>query len=252
MEAETIRAYIYLFRVGLTMDSAVAVEPLQEQDLDTFTTIYWDAFNPLEADMILPMIYPLGLQPDLRQRLHSRLLKSLGEDPTGSCFCARDSSTGNILGVSWWAHVADAAQTEEELDTRYAEAKARRSGGVEVEGMNQALEDNFFRAAFYSEAHTMGTEPYMTLKLLAVRPECARKGVGSVLLRHGLERVDQLNLPAFIHAGVQAKALYERYGFNVVSEMPCNALDHGGRSSGRHWCMVRSPQGRDSHSSKDV
>lgn len=219
----------------------IEITPLQESEIETFTKIYWDAFNPLEANMILPMIYPLGLQPDLQERLRNRVLKPLRETPNKSCFCARERSSGEILGISWWQHVADASKSREDLDERYARAKASRSGGVEVEGMNHVLEDAFFRAAFYSEAETMGAQPYMTLKMLAIRPEHARKGVGTLLLRNGLEEVDRLRLPCFIHAGVQAKPLYERYGFRNVGEMPCNALDYGGRSDGRHWCMVRMP-----------
>lgn len=218
----------------------IDVAPLQESEVDTFTKIYWDAFNPIEANMILPMIYPLGLQPDLQERLRNRVLKPLRENASKACFCAKDRSSGEILGVSWWQHVEDPPESRETLDERYDKAKASRSGGVEVEKMNRALEDAFFRAAFYSEAETMGAQSYMTLKMLAIRPERARKGVGTLLLRKGLEEVDRLDLPCFIHAGVQAKPLYERYGFRDVGEMPCNAFDYGGRSDGRHWCLVRT------------
>lgn len=217
----------------------ITVEPLAQDDIDIYTKIYWDAFNPLEANMILPMIYPLGLQPDLNERLRKRIWKAMS-DPVNDFSCARDTATGEVVGVSWWKRVDNPPANQRELDEQYREAKASRNAGIEVEGMNHKLEDAFFHAAFYSEAETMGHHAYMTLKLLAVRPNYARKGVGSVLLGHGLKRLDQRDLPGFIHAGVQAKALYERYGFVEVGEMPCNALAFGGRSDGRHWCMVRT------------
>lgn len=188
------------------------------------------------------MIYPLGLQADLKERLRNRVLASMETDPSSSFFCAKDASTGQIAGVSRWAKVDRPAQNQEEVDKRYHGAKAKRSGGVSVDGMNMAMEDAFFKAVFYSEAETMGTRPYMTLQLLAVRPDYARKGVGTLLLKQGLERVDSHDLPAFIHAGVQAKPLYARHGFEALGEMPCNALDYGGRSDGVHWCMFRPPR----------
>lgn len=230
----------------------LVVEPLRLDDVDTFTAIYWDAFNPPEANMILPMIYPRGLQPDLKERLRNRVIKFIKDSPDPRCFCARQPYTNEILGVSWWSQADHPPQTKQEIDARYSEAKKDRSGGVEVDGMNVALEDAFFQAAFYSEAETTGGAPYMSLKLLAVRPEYARKGVGTLLLEHGLEKVDRLGLPAFIHAGVQAKALYERYGFESVGEMPCNALDYGGRSDGRHWCMVRAPRSQQAGAPNDA
>lgn len=222
----------------------ILLEPLQRSEIDVFTTIYWEAFNPLGANMILPSVYPRGLQPDLKERLRNRVLKILQEKPTDTYFCAKNSSTGEVLGVSWWSIVDPPPQTLQERDESYQKAKKARSGGVKVEGMNQALEDAYFRASYYSEAETMGSEPYVTLKMLAIRPQYARKGVGTVLLRDGLKKVDQLGLPAFIHSGVQAKPLYERHGFKVVGDMPVNALDYGGRSDGHHWCMIRPPKSR--------
>lgn len=220
----------------------ILVEPLETNDIDDFTAIYWAAFNPVQANMILPMIYPLGLQPDLKERLRNRVLKSMNTDPNSHCFCARDATSGQIVGVSWWSKTDDSPRTKEDLDQRYQEVKDKRSGGVDVAGMNGTLEKAFFKAAFYSEAETMGSKPYVTLKLLAVRPDYARKGVGTLLLRQGLKDVDRLDLPAFIHAGVQAKPLYARHGFETLREMPCNALHYGGRSDGIHWCMVRPPR----------
>lgn len=123
----------------------IAVRPLQRDEVDDFTQIYWDAFNPIEANMILPMIYPLGFQPDLKERLRNRLLKSIDDK---LCFCALDRTSKQIVGVSWWSHVQNPPQNETERRERYFEAKESRGAGIEVSGMNQELEDAFFKAAF--------------------------------------------------------------------------------------------------------
>lgn len=218
------------------------VKPLQPREVDEFTAIHWEAFSPPEANMTLPMIYPLGYQDDLKQRLRNRVLNAMDNREATLCQCVKDPSSGKLIGVSWWSRVGDGIQGEETVDQRYRAGKANRRAGVDVEGMNQAMEDAFFKAAFDTETEIMGSEAYMTLKLLAVRPGYAGKGIGTSLLRRGLQKVDELGLPAFIHSGTHAKPLYERHGFEALRDMPANALDYGGRSDGIHWCMRRLPR----------
>lgn len=83
----------------------------------------------------------------------------------------------------------------------------------------------------------------MTLQLLAIDPRFHRRGVGSLLLRHGLARTDERGLPVYVAAGQNAKALYERFGFEVRGGYGLDCREYGGRSSGEHWCMVRRPSG---------
>ena len=80
------------------------------------------------------------------------------------------------------------------------------------------------------------------LSILAVLPEYHRRGIASMILQDGLRRMDARSLPAYLDCGVQGKPLYERFGFRFVKDYPLDAREYGGRSEGRHWCMVRSEQ----------
>ena len=118
-----------------------------------------------------------------------------------------------------------------------------RNDGPPVKGFNGDLDYAAFRAAFFSEAEVVNGQPYMTLRLLATSPRHHRRGAGTLLLRHALQKADQAGLPVYLATGVNGKALYERFGFVFQRDMPLNCLEYGGRSSGQHWCMLRPAKG---------
>ncbi len=216
----------------------LVIEPLQEPELGHFIRLYWDAFEPPSADMILPMLYPKGFHPDLEQRMRTRILRNTQGDLGSSCFCAKRVSTGEIVGVSWWTTVLH-PRSKFDIDERFEAAYQRRNIGPEIDGFNAELDRAFFRANFYTEAEVTDGQPYMTLMLLATSPKHQRTGAGTLLLEHGLRKADELKLPVFLHSSVGGRKLYERYGFEVKREFPLDCTQYGGRSKGAHWCMMR-------------
>ena len=218
------------------------VEPLKLNELDDYIKLYWDAFEPLSVNMIMPMIYPRGLQPDLMDLLRQRMLRQTNGDPGSSCFCAKDTSSDKIIGVSWWELNDHPPQTKEGIDAIFQQELEARKYEPAVEGVHSDLDKVYFRTAFYSELETVNGRPYMTLRLLATHANHQRRGVGSLLVKHGLERADRLGLPVYLDSTASGKPLYERLGFEVTGEFPLNCLDYGGRSDGRHWCMLRPVQ----------
>jgi GNAT superfamily N-acetyltransferase len=221
------------------MSMNIVVEPLLEEELDKSIQIYWDAFEPPEMDMILPMIYPHGLQPDLRSRLRARMLRNTNGDLGSHCFSAKDVSTGEILGISWWDRILQPAASQDEIVKGFEEAYASRNLGKLVAGFQSELDYAFFKAAYFSEAEVVDGMPYMSLRLLATDPRHQRRGVGSTLLRHGLERADRLSLPTYLDSGISGRPLYEKFGFEVKRDFPLDCTEYGGRSGGTHWCMLR-------------
>jgi ribosomal protein S18 acetylase RimI-like enzyme len=63
-------------------------------------------------------------------------------------------------------------------------------------------------------------EPHWYLPLIGVDPSQQGRGVGSLLLRHALARVDRDRLPAYLESTNPANvSLYERHGFRVVGKI---------------------------------
>ena len=74
------------------------------------------------------------------------------------------------------------------------------------------------------EKHHPAERPHLYLWLLGVRPEAQGAGVGSRLLRAGLDRADAQGLPVFLEtATTRNVALYRRHGFEVLAEYRARA-----------------------------
>jgi ribosomal protein S18 acetylase RimI-like enzyme len=66
-------------------------------------------------------------------------------------------------------------------------------------------------------------EPHWYLETLGVHPRCHGRGVGTALIRAGLERADADGLPCYLETSDPAnEAFYRRLGFDVVEPR----LDH--------------------------
>lgn len=78
-------------------------------------------------------------------------------------------------------------------------------------------------------------ESFHYLGLLAVDPEAQGQGVGSALLREGLDRADRDSAGAYLETGTEANlAFYRRHGFEVRQEIHLPTAP-------MHWAMWRSP-----------
>lgn len=68
------------------------------------------------------------------------------------------------------------------------------------------------------------TGPHWSLDALAVSPHRQRFGLGAVLVRHGLERADRQDMPAYVQTEVEANAdFYAKFGFDLVEHVPHDA-----------------------------
>lgn len=79
-----------------------------------------------------------------------------------------------------------------------------------------AIQDDLMQVfALMGQYHP--AEPHWYLPLIGVDPARQGRGVGSALLRHALERVDQDHLPAYLESSNPRNIpLYERHGFEAI------------------------------------
>lgn len=85
------------------------------------------------------------------------------------------------------------------------------------------------------EAHP--SEPHHYLWVVGVRPEVQGQGYGTRMLRHHLDVLDQLGVPAYLENSNEVNApLYRRLGFNQINEIK---VDEKGPYL---WGMWREPK----------
>ena len=90
----------------------------------------------------------------------------------------------------------------------------------------------------------MKGKTHCLLSVLATLPEYRRKGIGSQLLRRGLEEADEKGYESWINASPQGLALYKRHGWEEVGFVDINIGEWGGKEGiiDRTVCLVRKPK----------
>ena len=78
-----------------------------------------------------------------------------------------------------------------------------------------------------------------------VHPDYQRKGIGSALLRHGLEDLDMKTQTIDVYAAYFAHKLYAKFGWKAIGELEADLNDWMGNNVGfgryKHVLMVREP-----------
>jgi ribosomal protein S18 acetylase RimI-like enzyme len=78
---------------------------------------------------------------------------------------------------------------------------------------------------------------------LTVSPSYQRRGLGNLLLSHGLAWADAAGQKTYLEATAAGRPLYEKLGFREVDVME---RDLGGELGiGRNWAMIREPRAKD-------
>ena len=78
--------------------------------------------------------------------------------------------------------------------------------------------------------------------MLVVHPSYQRKGLGRMLLKHGLELADRDCAKTYIEASAVGLGLYLSLGFEKVEEFEIDLRAHGGEILMLVPCLVRQPQ----------
>jgi predicted N-acetyltransferase YhbS len=77
------------------------------------------------------------------------------------------------------------------------------------------------------------------LDYLAVHPDHKGKGIGTLLVQHGVEVAERLGLGAFVLAFEAGLGIYKRTGFNLLRELTLNDAAYGGKGDFTRYYLER-------------
>lgn len=84
--------------------------------------------------------------------------------------------------------------------------------GVSLDAANEVF-------SWMGNVKTLYPTEYWSLAWLGVSPKCQRTGIGKRLLQWGIDRCEEEQVPAVLVATEVGKPLYEKMGFQVVSDL---------------------------------
>jgi GNAT superfamily N-acetyltransferase len=172
-----------------------------------------------EAFMHDPIATWLFPETDQRRRLQPNFYRPLLTHPSAATYLVSD-------GASIWLNLASGQATFDEAPPKPEGSLAFGESGERLQALGLAL----------ARRHP-DREPHLYLACMGVVGDRQGAGLGTAMLRHGLEGADAAALGTYLEAGSpRSRALYLRHGFEDLGE-PVQVDD-----SPPLWPMWRSPR----------
>ncbi|RSL62086.1 hypothetical protein CEP54_005912 [Fusarium duplospermum] len=182
--------------------TSITIRPATEEDLPSMLSVYFSAFSP---SLFSQRCFP-STSPDVQAWTASKLGSQIGAAP-GNHIIIAESTSGSVLGWARW--VRRPAAPSKRVILSESDYPSSGDPGLAVR-LFQANADATFK-------HAAG-ESYWFLSTIATDKEAQRCGVGSALMRFGVDKADEEGWMAYLNSSPEGKGLYEKFGFEVVDE----------------------------------
>ncbi|CAI6341520.1 unnamed protein product [Periconia digitata] len=204
------------------------IRPITEADLREFIDITAKAFAGTLVSLLNPQLSEEGIQRQIAKNT-----KSMREEPDCHLLKVVDTELDDkIVACAKW-RINEKERTEEQIQNMLPQPNRETDSAVSIE-----LQEYLSRMRM----KYMGTKPFVFLHLLVVHPEHQRRGAGAMLLQWGVDKADELKLPAFLESSDAGKALYTKFGFEAHEVTSWDNTKYGLEGVTTNSAMLRSPR----------
>ncbi|KAF2147886.1 hypothetical protein K461DRAFT_283477 [Myriangium duriaei CBS 260.36] len=218
--------------------SKFRVEVADEADYTEIAAITMSSFEavPVEAVISGPPT-EANIQAAAKRIRHAARLHHdrFSDAPIIKCVHT-DPKSGleTIVGCAQWYMYTDKRTEEEAKVPHYLLSAEWVEDGSDKE---KAL--NFMEPFLQARVQRMGTNPYGLLMYMAVRPEWRRQGASTMCVKWGLNKCQELGIPAYLEASEMGAPVYQKLGFEAVDDIP---FLWDGEVKGSCLIMIKPPR----------
>lgn len=232
MSHGAIFPYVVCFHPHLVNILIMPLElrPTTETDVNQWTLTAIEAFQSGIGHLLT------GTNtPDNVAKKNASTVKTLRGEPEAKIQHVVDTETGAIVAGAFW-YIYESEQTEEKLNEILAKPTPEQGYREDFEPIYSHLKDN--------RREIMGTRPYVYLNVLFTSPKHHRRGAGAMMIKWGVDKADELGLEAYHESSIEAKPLYERFGYKAIKEVKFDMAEYGRPDLGvdTNYIMYRKPQ----------
>jgi len=194
------------------------VHPLQPEDLEAWVRLHYLAFKTTTVACLW--------RSEPSAASYSILAKSRGREllehsPRAHFFKVVDTELDNKpVAVAKW-RIYNKERSEEEVKSEFTLP-------AQTPEECRAAREKFMAGIFKARWDIMGTRPYVLLDILSTHPDHHRRGAGTMLVKWGTDKADELGLESYLEGSSQGRPLYERNGYQPVREVKSDFSEFGG------------------------
>jgi hypothetical protein len=145
----------------------------------------------------------------------------LEHSPRAHFYKAVDTELDNkVIAVAKW-RIFDKERSEEEVKSEYTLPDP-------IPEDCRPAWDKFMDGIFKARWNIMATKPHVILDNLTTHPDHCRRGAGTMLVKWGTDKADELGLECYLEGSSQGRPLYEKHGYQPVREIKCDLSEFGG------------------------
>lgn len=191
---------------------------VDDGDFSDLIAAEWEGFeNPLQR--IFRLYCPVvdndrakSLAANTQRELEGHQKARSNPDVESIWFKVVDTDAGNkIVGGAAWVFLKKYPRTN----------KGPSAVERHPEGGSRIFAKLAFEQIETLEEHK-GTRPHATLGSFFTIPAYRRRGIGNMLMKAGIERIDELGMESFIEASSSGMLVYEKNGYIKVQHLDIN------------------------------
>ncbi|KAF7595678.1 hypothetical protein BBP40_005122 [Aspergillus hancockii] len=189
--------------------STISFVPPSPEDASALTRIHARAFP---SYTLLDLMFGPQTEENLKgfQTLISQLIAT---SKTAKFVKAVDNATNEIVGWAWWIFYPDL-----ESYIEGAKAYVKDHGSPPKTAISREAYLEYFQTVISKREKWIGARHTGFLQVLVVLPEYQGRGIGTQLVKMGLEDAKTLNLPVWLESSPEGYALYKKLGFNDLND----------------------------------
>lgn len=227
--------------------------PLLKEDADEVVRLFYASYdnNPFRR-----ILYPNGMAQSSLDMIKDSRVEAV-DDPDQYALKVVDTDTGEIAACAVWAYTQ--AMTDEDWDRETEEAlNSRPEARQEIVSEFIYKEQDFKRRIM---GHTRWWGMYchgnivrflslcanlLLLELVSLNtlPKYQRRGIGSMLMEWGTDKLEEMQVPSFIIASSQGYGLYIKHGYKEIERWEIDMgrwSQWGGNGMFKNFFLTRYP-----------
>ncbi|RDW94577.1 hypothetical protein BP5796_00340 [Coleophoma crateriformis] len=237
------------------------VSPASVDDVPDMVQVYNSAF---EHNYFSSFTFPKEKVPqDIKNEWLAEKYTTSLRTPGIETFVCRDNISGEVAGFARWGYpvVLTDAQKEEKK-TLEAEAEQKRKNGIapypsganveccdakflgleKIRDKHVDYEDMYGIRPRPLSLNTIRIDECPVVHFLGVHQKYQGKGVGTLLLKNGLNLADVQGRRTYIEATDAGRRLYLKLGWEEIDVLRIDIQKWGGSKPGTNYVMMRDPQ----------